>query len=165
MFHIVGSDISSTTIHRPHCCASLTKLSVFITLLTATYVAQHYEIKHSCVSTATTVTRTRHNITLHVYCLSCFGMSSSNHKQTHSFTLTRWRHLRQYAAHIDTVSTHKQITRDALLRLSSIRYKRSGYIVTAPSCTGYNWLHHDYTSAYSSGHIQNKRMEEKKGVY
>jgi len=37
---------------------------MFVTLLTATYVAQQYAQKHCCVSMAAMVTRIRHNVTL-----------------------------------------------------------------------------------------------------
>jgi hypothetical protein len=41
--NIVGSDTCSTTVQRTHCCASVVRLSTVITLLTATYVRQHYQ--------------------------------------------------------------------------------------------------------------------------
>ena len=40
-----GRDICSTTIQRMQCCASMVTLSVFIILLTSTYVRQQYEWK------------------------------------------------------------------------------------------------------------------------
>jgi hypothetical protein len=45
VFRVVGRDIyiCSTTIHRTHCCAPMSTLSVFIALLTSTYGRQQYE--------------------------------------------------------------------------------------------------------------------------
>jgi hypothetical protein len=39
VFHVVGSDICKTTINRTHCCVSMAMLSIFIILLTATYMS------------------------------------------------------------------------------------------------------------------------------
>ena len=43
VFHNVGSDICSTTIHRTHGCASMATLVISVTLLTATHVLQQYK--------------------------------------------------------------------------------------------------------------------------
>ena len=40
MSHAVGSDVFNTTVLRTPCCVSMETLSVFFTLLTATYVRQ-----------------------------------------------------------------------------------------------------------------------------
>ena len=42
---ILGSDVCSTTMHRTECRTAMVKLSIFITLLIATFVRQQYERK------------------------------------------------------------------------------------------------------------------------
>jgi len=45
VFHIVVSAMCNTTIQITQCCASMTRHSVFITLLTVTFVRHHYKGK------------------------------------------------------------------------------------------------------------------------
>jgi hypothetical protein len=40
VFHVVGGDMFNATVLRTACCVSMETLSIFITLLTATYVRQ-----------------------------------------------------------------------------------------------------------------------------
>lgn len=43
VLNVSGSDTQSATIQRTHCCASVAKLSVFITFLTAKHVRYQYK--------------------------------------------------------------------------------------------------------------------------
>jgi hypothetical protein len=43
MFLIFDSDMGGATVHRKHCCVFMAMLSIFILLLTETYVCQKYK--------------------------------------------------------------------------------------------------------------------------
>lgn len=69
-FRIVDSDMCSATIQRMHGCSSLVILSVFIILLSATYVCQQYKQKaFLCVHGNSSQAGTPHFFMLYVHCL------------------------------------------------------------------------------------------------
>jgi hypothetical protein len=69
LFHIAGSDMCSATMNFPF---SMSRRSVFITLLTAKYLASCTKGRNCCVSRVNMFTRTRHSIELYERRLSCF---------------------------------------------------------------------------------------------
>ena len=71
-FYVVGSDMRGTTTNRTYCWFGMETVSIFVILLAGRHYIKHKNTTLCCFPMLTIVTRTRSDVTLHLYCLSCF---------------------------------------------------------------------------------------------